>query len=167
MARAKSTAQLAAEKLKAGNDYRAMVVFASRSLELQPRSRRLATLLLGLIPRDDAQQTVWMTLGDSLCGTEPLSDMRSLGRLGGNLPRDLAEAVLVVPGRLPDYVAYSVTSVQDPHSDYALQMQRVCGAEHSAFVRAVDGLEPESKDRFLKHVFDPRRCHALALPESE
>jgi hypothetical protein len=156
-----------AEKEKAGDSYRAQVVLAARSLELRPTDKRAAVLLLNLIPQDDAQHTTWITLGDVLCSAESVSDMKSLGRLGERLPRDLARAVLLVPDKLPGYVAYAPTSVQDPHSDYAVQMQSVCRAKHPEFVKAVEGLPTDKRDWFVKHVLNPDRCHALALPEAE
>ena len=167
MARAQSSAVLALEKRKAGDGYTAGVVFASRLLELHPKDQHAAVLLLNLIPRDEKQQTAWMTLGDSLCSTEPVSDMKVLGRLSEGLPRRLAQAILLVPERLPDYVAYALISTQDPHSDYAIQMQNVCRAEHPRFMKAVAGLPPSKKDWFIKHILNPDGCRAVALPEAE
>lgn len=167
MARAKSPAIVTAEKQKAGGSYRAQVVFAARSFELRPMDKSAAVRLLNLIPVDDAQHTTWMTLGDALCSAESAADMKSLGGLGERLPHDLAKAVLLVPDKLPGYIAYAPTSVQDPHSGYAVQMQTVCRAKHPAFVKAVGGLPADKRDWFVKHVLNPDKCHALALPEAE
>ena len=167
MAHAESSAAVTGEKQKAGDSYRAQVVFAARSLELRPVDKKAAVLLLSLIPQDDGQHTTWMTMGDSLCDAESVADMKSLGRLGDRLPHDLARAVLLVPDKLPSYVSYAPTSVQDPHSDYAVQMQTVCRAEHPEFVKAVEGLPTDKRDWFVKHVLNPDGCHALALPEAE
>ena len=166
-ARSRTLSQLIAEKLTAGNDYLARTVVASRLSELRPTDQRAAILLLDLIPQNGEQRLIWMTLGDSLCDSESISDMKSLGRLGENLPRNLAKAVLIAPDKMPNYVAFSLISVQDPHSDFAIQMQIVCRAEHSSFLRAVLALPSEEKVQFLKHVFNPKGCHALALPEAE
>jgi hypothetical protein len=166
MARAISSAELAAHKLKAGDSYRARVVYATRLLELYPQKQDAAVLLLNLIPKDDEQHLMVMTLGDHLCGTESYHEMKLLGQLGERLPRDLARAVLLAPDKIPEYVAYSIASVQDPHSDYAVQMQKVCRAKHSEFVDAVAKLPWQKKDRFLKYVFDPEGCNALTLPEA-
>ncbi len=144
MARAKSSAALVAEKRGAGDSYRAEVVFTARSFELRPTEQR-ATVPLDIIPQDDGQHTTWITLGDSLCSAETIADMKSLARVGENLPRELARAVLLVPNKLPSYVAYAPTSVQDPHSDYAVQMQTVCRAKHPEFVKAVGGLPTDKK----------------------
>ena len=170
MARAKSSAAsaaLTAEKQKAGNSYRAQVIFTARSLEFHRTGQRVAVQLLNLIPKDDGQQNTWMTLGDSLCSSETVSDMKSLGRLGERLPRDLAKAVLLVPNKLPDYVAYALISTQDPHSDYAMQMQTVCRGKHAEFMKAVEELPSDKRSWFIKQVFNPQGCHALALPEAE
>jgi hypothetical protein len=91
--------------------------------------------------------------------------MKALNQVGERIPHDLTKAVLLAPEKIPEYVAYSISSVQDPHSDYALQMQKVCRARHSEFVDAVAKLPPEKKDRFLKYIFDLDGCNGLALPE--
>lgn len=167
MARARSSAAVAVEKQKAGDSYRAQVAFAARSFELRPEDKKAAVLLLSLIPHDDGQHTTWMTMGDSLCSAESVADMKSLGRLGERLPHDLARAVLLVPDKLLSYISYAPISVQDPHSDYAVQMQTVCRAKHPEFVKAVDGLPTDKREWFVKHVLNPDGCHALALPEAE
>ena len=167
MARAISTAELAAHKLNAGESYRAQFVFAVKQFELGPEKYDVALQLLNLIPKDDEQQRIVMTLGDGLCGTESYHEMKMLGQLVERIPRDLARAVLLVPDRIPEYVAYSLFSVEDPHSDYALQMQKVCRARHTEFVEAVTKLPREKRDRFLKYVFDLDGCNALALPEAD
>lgn len=166
MARANSPAELAANKLKAGDSYRAQVVYAARQFELKPQ-HDAAVLLLNLIPKDDKQCRLWMSFSDHLCETESFHEMKWMDQLAQRLPRDLARAVLLAPDKIPEYVAYSILSVQDPHSDYALQMQKVCRARHAEFIEAVAKLPEEKKDQFLKYVFDPDGCNALTLPEGE
>jgi hypothetical protein len=167
VAHAKSAKAVVEEKQKAGDSYRAQVVFAARSFELHPMDKRAAVSLLSLIPQDDTQHTAWMTMGDSLCAVESVDEIKLLGALGERLPHDLAQAVLLDPDKLPDYVAYAATSVRDPHSDYAVQMQAVCRSKHSDFVKAVRGLPADQRDWFVKHIFNPDGCHALAQPEAE
>jgi hypothetical protein len=167
MARARSAAQLIAQKSQAGDSYRARVVFAARELELKASDKRAASMLLDLIPKDDDQKTTWMTFGSSLCDAEPIADMVSLGSLGDRLSRDLARAVLLVPNRMPAYVTYADEAVQDPHNDYAVQMQTVCHKNHSGFTKTINGLPEKEKDWFVKHILNPVGCHALALPEAE
>lgn len=166
MARARSSATVVAEKRETGDSYRAQVVIAARFFELRPMGKSAAVTLLNLIPQDDGQQSTWMTLGDSLCSSESVADMKSLSQLGEHLPRDLARAVLLAPDQMPNYIAYASTSVQDPHSDYAVQMQIVCRVNHPEFVKALAGLPADKRDWFAKHILNPDGCHALALPES-
>jgi hypothetical protein len=167
MARANSLAVLIKAKRNAGTSYRAEVVFGARSFELQPGNIRAAITLLKLIPQDDEQHLTLMTLGESLCDGESVAEMMSQSRIGEHLSRDFSKAILLVPEMLPKYVAYASTSVHDPHSDYAVQMQTVCRAKHAEFVKAVEGLPTDQRDWFVKHVFNPDGCHALALPEAE
>jgi hypothetical protein len=167
MARAVSTAELAAHKLNAGESYRAQLVYAAKLIELAPQRQDAAILLLNLIPKDEQQQHVLMTLGEHHCETESYHEMKMLAQLEERLPRDLARAVLMVPAKIPEYVAYSVTSVEDPHSDYAVQMEKVCRAKHAEFFDAVTKLPREKRDRFLKYVFDFDGCNALSLPEAQ
>jgi hypothetical protein len=143
------------------------VVYAARLLELDPQKRDAAVLLLNLIPKDDEQHRLLMSFGDHLCGTESFKEMKVLDQVGERIPHDLTRAVLLAPEKIPEYVAYSMASVQDPHSDYALQMQKVCRAKHSEFVEAVAKLPLEKREQFLKYIFDLDGCNALALPEGE
>jgi hypothetical protein len=167
MARAISSGELAAARLKAGESYRAQIVFAEMEFEFYPQKHDMALLLLNLIPKDDEERHVVMTLGDHLCDFETPHEMKSLNQIGNHFPRDLARAVLIAPEKLPEYIAYSVVSVKDPHSDYALQMQKVCRARHTEFVDAIAKMPAEKMEEFLKYVFNPDGCDALALPEAE
>lgn len=167
MSRTISTKDLVAQKSKAGDSYRAQVIYAVKLLEIDSEDHNAAVRLLSLIPRDDEEYRNLTTLGDQLCGTESYSEMKTLGQIMGRLPRDLTRAVLLAPDKIPEYVAYSITSVQDLHSDYAMQMQKVCRAKHSQFIKAVADLPEEKRDQFLKYIFDPEGCNALTLPEGE
>ncbi|MFY9854249.1 MAG: hypothetical protein WAK26_10285 [Terracidiphilus sp.] len=167
MAHAISSGELAANRSKAGESYRARVIFAEMEFEFYPQKHDVALLLLNLIPKDDDERHAVMTLGDHLCDFETPHEMKSLNQIGNHLPRDLAKAVLVAPEKLPEYVAYSIASVKDPHSDYALQMQKVCRARHTEFVEAIAKMPAEEMEEFLKYVFNPDGCDALALPEGE
>ena len=167
MARAISPAELTADKLKAGDSYRARVVFAAKQFELIPQVHEAALLLLNIIPENIEQQRLLASLGYSLCGTESYHDMKSLEQITEHFPRSLARAVLLAPDKIPAYVAYSVASVEDPHSDYAVQMQKICRVRHPEFIAAVAKLPLDKKDRFLRYVFDPDGCNALSLPSVE
>jgi hypothetical protein len=167
MARARSSRSLIAEKQKAGDSYRAQVVFASRAVELRPKDPESAVRLLNLIPQNDVQQAAWMTLGDSLCDRESVGEMNALGRLRESLSRNLAKAVLLVQDKMQVYVSYAITATQDPHSDYAIQMKMVCEVRHPAFEAAVNNLPPDKRDWLGKHILDPAGCRVLARPEVE
>ncbi|MGD0627984.1 MAG: hypothetical protein ABR987_01450 [Terracidiphilus sp.] len=167
MARAKSTAQLMVEQRMAGDDYRVQIVSAARQLELVQSDKRSAVALLELIPKNDVQKAVWMTFGDSLCDVESISDMKSLGRLGDRLPHDLAMAVILIPEKMYEYVAYANQATQDPHNDYAMQMKTVCRINHEGFTKAIEELPEGQRDWFVKHIVNPDGCHTLALPEAD
>jgi hypothetical protein len=167
MAGATSPAALSAERQQAGESYRNQVVFAARMFELQPRSKREADLLLARLPKTTAEQNAWATLGDSLCSSEPLHDMGVLAKLRDRLPHDLARAVLLAPGKMSNYLTYALVSVQDPHSDYAVQMRTVCQSRYVEFVKAVTRLPSEDREWFVHHVFNPKGCQALAIPEAD
>jgi len=167
VARASTIASMNANSKKAGDSYRARLVLAARRFELAPLSKNAAAVLLGFIPQNDEQQTVWMTLGDSLCDSEPVREMLSLSRVRDRLARDLAQAVLLVPGNIHAYLAYAAKAVGDPHSDYAMQMQRVCHAKYAAFTNAVRVMAPDDRAWFISHIFEPTACKPLALPEAD
>ncbi|MGA2653083.1 MAG: hypothetical protein ABSF28_21385 [Terracidiphilus sp.] len=167
MARAKSASDLAEWRRRAGDSYRAKVVFQARLLELNPKSKSAADSLLELIPKNQEQKLVLVTLGDSLCGSEAMRDMTSLDRLGERLSSDLARAVLLVPEKMQSYVFYASAAVRDPHSDYAVQMQGVCRGNHESFTKVVEEMPEGDRDWFVKHILDPNTCHAFALPEAD
>jgi hypothetical protein len=51
--------------------------------------------------------------------------------------------------------------------DYAIRMQKICRGKHREFVKAVNALLSDKRDWFIKHIFNPEGCHALALREAE
>jgi hypothetical protein len=167
LARAKTTDALSSRKRAAGDSYRARVVFAFRLFGLHPKDRNAATLLLDLIPKNEAESTALIALGSGLCDSEAVADMVSLNRVGDSLPREFAKAVLVVPEAMPEYISYSFTAVLDPNNDYALQMQTVCRQARPAFMKGIGTLPPDKKKWFTEHILDPTNCRALALPEAE
>jgi hypothetical protein len=79
--------------------------------------------------------------------------------------RELAQAVLLSPGFLPQYVRYSIVAVLDPHSDYAVRMRPVCQKAHPDFIRAVKLLPEDNREAFAKHILNPSSCKVLASTE--
>jgi len=161
----RSVAILEESNQHSGDSYRARLVFAYRSFQLH-RSRSKAEALLAFIPTDEDQQTIVMTLGDSLCDGEPLKDMETLSRVNESFASELARAVILAPKSMPAYVAYSLMAVNDPHSDFAVRMRKVCQQDHHAFLNALKQL-PDNKRRLLaQHVMEADYCKAIAQPEA-
>jgi hypothetical protein len=167
MARAASLRNLRDARSSAGDGYRADLVSAWRAFRLQPSSRAAAAKLLALIPQSEDQQTALMTLGDSLCDAESLGDISVLAGVQEGMPKALARAVLLVPELMPGYARYSLESVQDPHSDFAVRMRSVCLQAHRDFLRSVESLDQGDREWFRLHVMVPETCRVLAMPEAD
>jgi hypothetical protein len=169
MARAVSPVALRALKQNSGDSYRARLIFAARSLEIDPKNKSAAADLLGLVPNDEfsPEQAVWLDLlqidqDPNRC--LPDSDLKPLGLLQYHLPRLLARAVLLVPDKMQEYVSYALMSTC-PDCDYAVQMRKVCMARHQQFVDAVNKLSAKDKKWFVSELFNPDGCRTLAFPE--
>jgi hypothetical protein len=169
MARAKTVIALKAAKPKAGNSYRAQLIFAARMLEIDPQNKVAARSLLNLLPKEELgpEQAVWLSL-DQLeqCPSSGVAepDLTPLFGLQSRLSRDCARAVLLIPGKMFDYVTYAQLST-NPESDYAVQMRKVCRARHAQFVDAVNELSPKDKAWFVSKIFDPHGCRTIFFPE--
>jgi hypothetical protein len=177
MARASSTTSLVAEKQNAGEGYKMQLVYAARKLELVPKNKDAALSLLNLMPQNSEQQLILTTLGTSMCDSESTRDMTSLARIEDRLPHDFATAVLLVPQKIDAYVFYGSITVGDPHSDFVIQMKRVCRIYHGAFVGAVNKLGEGTREEetfsspssqwFRTKIFDPIGCRPLIFPEAD
>lgn len=167
MADAKSTASLTKWQKKAGDNYTARLVYSFRAFELRPKDQQAASRLLSLLPPSKEEEPLWHTLDGFLCKEEKVEEIKALGGLQARFPRDIARAVVLVPKKMLDYVSYAYTSIQDPHSDYAVQMRSVCRAQHKTFVGAVNSLASEDKQWFVKKIFNPSECRAIAVPEAD
>jgi hypothetical protein len=172
MVKARSTSTLTEWSRKAGDSYRAKVVFAFRLFELHPTDHHAALAILDLIPQNDEQDYVWHTFGAYIeCDagaknvTETDKDIPILAGLGGRLLRDLARAIILEPDKMFAYISYAHISLADPNSYYAVEMQRVCRDRHREFIKAVERLTPTEKELFVKHILNPNGCHVLAFPE--
>jgi len=157
---------LSAARDLAGEGYGARLVSAYRWFQLQPEIKGHADSLLGLIPKTDAEQEVVMALGDSLCDQESPADMLALSRVREGLSRELALAVMRAPSFLPNYVRYSFIAVQDPHSDYAVQMVAVCQKQRPAFLHALAQLSGEDRRLFTNRILNVSSCAAIVRPEA-
>ena len=167
MAASKSTPSLAKWQKKGGDSYIAHLVYSFRAFELNPTDQQVASRLLSLVPPSKEYESLWHTLDGFLCEEERIEDIKILAKLQARIPHDLARAVVLVPKKMPDYVSYAYTSIQDPHSDYAVQMRSVCRTQHKAFVAAVNSLASSDRQWFVKKIFNPDECRAIAVPEAD
>lgn len=125
MAASKSIPSLDNGKKKAGDSYIAHLVYSFRAFELNPTNQQVASRLLSLVPPSKEEEPLWHTLDGFLCKEERIDEIKTLAALQARFPHDIARAVVHVPGKMLDYVSYAYTSIQDPHSDYAIQMRPV------------------------------------------
>lgn len=167
MVRAKTAQELSAARDQAGEGYGARLVSAYRWFQLQPEVKGHAESLLGLIPKTDAEQQVLLTLADALCDQESPADMIALSGMREGLSRELTLAVSRAPGFLLTYIRYSFIAVQDPHSDYAVQMVTVCQKLRPAFLHAVAQLGDEDRRIFTNRILNVQNCAAIARPEAQ
>ena len=170
IARAKTPSELKMRKQHTGDSYRAPLIFAVRMFEIDPQSRISAESLLKLLPKDDSspEEAVWLDLVHmETCpsGRFTDSDLMPLFKLQPRLPRDVARAVLLVPDRMFDYISYASISVEDPHSDYAIQMKKPCEKMHGQFTAAFRRLSEKDQSWYRTKVFNPDGCRVMAFPE--
>ena len=167
MAESKSQLALTKWQKQAGDIYITRLVYSVRSFELNPNDKLAASRLLSLVPPNKEEEPFWHTLDGFLCKDERVREIKILAELQARIPRDVARAILLVPGKMLDYVSYAYISIQDPHSDYAVQMRSVCRARHKVFVNAVNSLPASDRQWFVKKIFNPDVCYAIALPEAD
>ena len=166
MARARSMSELNPLRTAAGDSYRAHLAFAFRAFELRP-TELTASAVLDFLPQDDSHREEWYSLSGWICDEEQDRDVNSLARLQARIPRDFAKSVVLFPKRMYQYVSYPVIMGLDPHDDYAEEMEAVCRKHHHEFAAAVNQLPEKDRNWFLRVVFEPSACRALAHPEAE
>lgn len=167
MARMSSSPALRKLHTHAGDGYRSKLVFAFRLFEIDQSDMDSGLRVIELIPRNADQDAVWHSLEGSLCEHESVEDMKSLGGLQARLPHDLAKAVNRQPNKMHEYISYAYDSIQDPHSDYAVQMQTVCHHHHELFLNAVNQMSEKDRNWFSMKIFNSAECRAIALPEAD
>jgi hypothetical protein len=165
MARTQSPQVLTQLGALAGDSYSTRLVFNFRMFEIQADGDS-ALKVIELIPQDQDQDRVWHSLDGLLCGQESVAEMKSLGSLQARLPHDLAKAIDLDPAEMYRFVSYAYDSIQDPQSDYAVQMQSVCRHHHGTFLKAVGQMPEKDRNWFATKIFDPAVCRAIALPEA-
>jgi hypothetical protein len=161
--RQRTTPDIATSEKAMQDDYFAKLMLAARTFELRSSSREAAMTFASLVPANDVEEGWWRGLGESC--DKSLKDEMTVEAMVERLPRLLARAILLVPEKLREYIAYSEKSVLDPHSDYAMQMKLVCRANQKRFQKSFVELPPDKQAWLRIHVFDPVECRPLALPE--
>ena len=163
---ARSLRQIAQVKSVSGSDYRVDLVRAFRVFDLQ-RSRVNADGIFRLLPKNDKEYEVWMTMGDSLCESEDIVDMATLDNFSLRFSRLLAKAVVESPGNISDYIKFIILSSQDVSNNFGKDVDLVCKARHRLFVGAVNDLQKHEARWFSTHVINVNSCQLLSLPEAE
>lgn len=166
MTRARSLSELNSLATSAGNSYRAHLVFAFRAFEIQP-TELTASAVLDFLPQDDSHTEEWFSLSGWICNEEEDQDVKSLAQLQTRMSRDFAKAVILSPTRMYQYVSYPVIIGLNPHDDYAEEMATVCRRRPREFAAAINQLPAKDRSWFLRVVFEPSDCRALAHPEAE
>jgi hypothetical protein len=169
MARARTAAALADLKKKLGSDLRTELIFAARTMELNPTSKAAADRLIGLIPNegDDPGEAAWLDpvdLQECPSGGFSEKELKGLFLLEYRLPKLIAKAVLLDPEKLPQVLSRTQLFIT-PESDFTIHMQEVCRRQHEAFLQAVDKFSPKDKQWFETIIFNPKTCRAIFLPE--
>jgi hypothetical protein len=140
-------------------------------MELHPTSKAAAETLIGLLPNDgdDAGEAAWLdpvALQECPSGGFSIHELDALFLLEDRLPKLVAKAVLLSPGKLPQVLARTQLFIT-PHSDFTVQMQPVCRRRHRAFQDAVNGFSPRDKEWFVTKIFNPESCRAIYFPEQD
>ena len=134
---------------------------------LLEHSKAAAEGLLRNLPQTDSEQQQMMTLAQPYDAAESKQDTAALAEIYQNWPRSIADAVLVFPQFLPAYIRYGLLARSDVHSDYTGNEERVCHADPSRFQDAFYRLDRKSQSELRKFVFNPEKCRAIFLSESE
>ena len=158
---------LNAYREKAGSTKLARIVYYEKWLLLEP-SRTAAEGLLHNIPASESEQSQMMMLPSwHDDATKSTKDMESLAGIYQNWPRSIANAVMAFPQYLPAYIRYGLLAPNDVHSDYTGNEERVCHNDPARFQAAFDSLDRKTQSRLRKFVFNPEKCRAIFISESE
>jgi hypothetical protein len=166
MARARSISELQSLRTSGGESYRAQLVFTFRALELEP-TEHTASAVLDFLPQNESHREEWYSLSGWICEQEQERDVTSLAKLQARMSHDFQTSVILVPKKMNEYVSYPVIMGLDPHDDYAERMTAVCKRHHREFTAAVNQLPEKDREWFLRIVFEPAGCRALAHPEAD
>jgi hypothetical protein len=144
------------------------LVFFSRWLSLSPRNTAAARGLLQNIPATEKEAEYLMTLSDppeEISASE--NTMLALGKLHDQWPKLVANAVILTPGSMQNYVSYLPLATIDPHSNFTGNAQRVCSKLLKEFRLALGNLSPKDRHYVRNKVFDADHCRPLFVSEAE
>lgn len=139
------------------SSYRLNVLRAFRRFELR-KDAADADEILRLLPKDDRQYEIWMTLGDSLCMGESVDDMATLDDFSSRFSRLLADAVVERPRMIGDYIDFVIAHKQDAGNDFGGDVDKVCQARHREFIDAVAGFSKSRIEWISKHIVSIESC---------
>ena len=158
---------LNALRAQVGNSKPSKIAFYEKWLLLEP-SRVAAKGLLHNMPESELEQIQMMTLADWHEGaTESKKDMENLAEIYESWPRSVADAAMALPQYLPEYIRYGLLALNDIHSDYTGNEERVCRADRTGFQAAFERLDRKSQAYLRKYVFNPEKCRAIFITEAD
>lgn len=145
----------------------ARIVFYEKWILLEP-SRTAAEGLLRNLPESESEQSLMMALRewhDNPANSK--EDLSGLAEIYESWPRSIADAVIVFPQYLPAYIRFGTLAPNDVHSDYTGNEERVCRKDPARFRAAFEMLNGKTQAHLRKHVFDPEKCRAIFVSDSE
>jgi len=142
----------------------ARIVFYEKWILLEP-SRIAGEGLLHNMPESIEEQAEMMTLADWRDASK--SKVESLAEIYESWPRSVADAAIALPQFLPEYIRYGLLAPNDIHSDYTGNEERVCRSDRTQFLNAFYRLDRKTQAQLRKSVFNPEKCHAVFVTDSE
>ena len=154
-------------KQQIGDRKIAKIVFFEKWMLLQP-SKAAAEGLLRNIPDSQVEQQQMMSLADLPAGAaKSKEEAAKLAEIYQNWPISIADAAIAFPQFLPVYIRYGVLAVNDIHSDYTGNEERVCHKNPAEFVAAFERLDRKTEAMLRKRVFNPEKCRAIFVSEGD
>lgn len=158
---------LNAYRQQAGSTKLGRIVYYEKWFLLEP-SRTAAEGLLRNIPDSEVEQAQMMTLPDwHADATKSRNEMESLAQIYEHWPRSVADAVMMFPHYLPVYIRYGLLALNDVHSDYTGNEERVCRNDRAEFQEAFGRLDGKTQSHLRKYVFNPEKCRAIFISDAE
>jgi hypothetical protein len=119
------------------------------------RDRSSARVLLTLLPKTEGEfeKLYSLTAGGGQVTDEMVSNLYER-----DWERSVADAVLITPELLSDYLSYGGIAVSDVHSGYYEHVSRVCRANRKRFRETLATLPQDTRRYLTDHVVNPRTC---------